>query len=110
MSYAQDRECWDADSHLMPEKDFLSKHAESDLREALEINGGNNGGAGFEKWFGKILDDVHARLQDPEKTAALIHDGWLDTGDLAYIVAGELFITGRSNDLIIRAGRNILPR
>ena len=44
-----------------------------------------------------------------EKTAALIHDGWLDTGDLAYIVAGELFITGRSNDLIIRAGRNIYP-
>ena len=47
--------------------------------------------------------------RNPEKTAALIRDGWLESGDLAYIVGGELFITGRSKDLIIRAGRNITP-
>jgi 1-acyl-sn-glycerol-3-phosphate acyltransferase len=47
--------------------------------------------------------------RNPEKTAELIRDGWLETGDLAYIAAGELFITGRSKDLIIRAGRNIYP-
>ncbi len=47
--------------------------------------------------------------RNPENTSELIRDGWLETGDLAYIAAGELFITGRSKDLIIRAGRNIYP-
>ena len=47
--------------------------------------------------------------RNPEKTAALVRDGWLETGDLAYIAGGELFVTGRSKDLIIRAGRNLYP-
>ena len=47
--------------------------------------------------------------RNQEKTAGLFQDDWLETGDLAYIAAGELFITGRSKDLIIRAGRNIYP-
>ncbi len=42
-------------------------------------------------------------------TAALHRDGWLETGDRGYIAAGELYLTGRSKDLIIRAGRNIHP-
>jgi fatty-acyl-CoA synthase len=37
-------------------------------------------------------------------------DGWLDTGDMGYIVDGELVITGRSKDLIILNGRNIWPQ
>ncbi|MGR8921008.1 MAG: AMP-binding protein, partial [Gammaproteobacteria bacterium] len=45
----------------------------------------------------------------PDATAALFRDGWLNTGDRAYIAAGELFVTGRVKDLIIRAGRNIYP-
>ncbi|WP_043285475.1 AMP-binding protein [Paraburkholderia oxyphila] len=45
----------------------------------------------------------------PEQTAQLTHDGWLDSGDLGYLAAGELFVTGRSKDLIIRAGRHIFP-
>ncbi|MCK5366656.1 MAG: AMP-binding protein, partial [Gammaproteobacteria bacterium] len=47
--------------------------------------------------------------RNQEKTAALFQGNWLETGDLAYIAAGELFITGRSKDLIIKAGRNIYP-
>ncbi|MGR9089311.1 MAG: AMP-binding protein [Gammaproteobacteria bacterium] len=47
--------------------------------------------------------------RNPGKTADLIRDGWLESGDLGYIAGGELFITGRSKDLIIRAGRNITP-
>lgn len=39
-----------------------------------------------------------------------LHDGWLDTGDLA-CVDGEGFVhlTGRAKDLIIRGGHNIDP-
>jgi len=47
----------------------------------------------------------------PDRTAELIRpDGWLDSGDLGYRVEGEVYITGRVKDLIIRGGRNIHPR
>ncbi|HKZ51972.1 MAG TPA: fatty acyl-AMP ligase [Candidatus Acidoferrales bacterium] len=42
--------------------------------------------------------------------AALTADGWYRTGDLAYCADGEIFITGRTKDLIIKAGRNIYPQ
>ena len=35
---------------------------------------------------------------------------WLNSGDLAYIAGGEVYITGRTKDVIIRAGRNIYPQ
>lgn len=47
--------------------------------------------------------------RNPEATRELFHDGWLDSGDRAYIEDGEVFITGRAKDVIIRAGRNIYP-
>jgi 1-acyl-sn-glycerol-3-phosphate acyltransferase len=48
-------------------------------------------------------------FQNPAKTRELFRDGWLDTGDRAYIAGGELFITGRVKDIIIRAGQHIAP-
>ena len=48
-------------------------------------------------------------FRDPAKTAALFDGEWLESGDLAYIAGGDIFITGRSKDIIIRAGRNIYP-
>ncbi|WP_345975692.1 AMP-binding protein [Sulfurimonas sp. HSL3-7] len=47
--------------------------------------------------------------RDAEKTRRLFDGEWLDSGDLAYIAEGELYITGRIKDIIIRAGRNIYP-
>ena len=37
-------------------------------------------------------------------------DGWLNTGDLAYIADQSVVITGRQKDLIIINGRNIWPQ
>jgi len=44
-----------------------------------------------------------------EKTQILFDADWRDTGDLAYIANGELYVTGRIKDIFIRAGRNIYP-
>lgn len=48
-------------------------------------------------------------FRNPEETRRLFHDGWLDSGDLAYMAGGDVYITGRVKDVIIRAGRNIYP-
>lgn len=42
-------------------------------------------------------------------TQKAFHNGWWDTGDLAYCADNEIFIVGRKKDLIIKAGRNIYP-
>jgi acyl-CoA synthetase (AMP-forming)/AMP-acid ligase II len=49
--------------------------------------------------------------RNPQATAeALSADGWLNTGDLAQFDAdGNLFIVGRSKELIIRSGFNVYP-
>jgi len=39
----------------------------------------------------------------------LFDRGWLETGDIGYVAAGELFVTGRAKDLVIRAGRHVYP-
>ena len=45
----------------------------------------------------------------PDATEAAFHDGWLRSGDLGYLVDGELVICGRIKDLIIVGGRNVYP-
>jgi len=48
-------------------------------------------------------------FRDEEKTRALFDGDWLESGDLAYVAGGDIFLTGRVKDIIIRAGRNIYP-
>jgi acyl carrier protein len=47
--------------------------------------------------------------RNPEETQKLFVGDWLDTGDYAYLVGGEIYLTGRAKDVIIRGGRNIYP-
>jgi 1-acyl-sn-glycerol-3-phosphate acyltransferase len=48
-------------------------------------------------------------FRNQEQTSSLFSGQWLNSGDMAYIAEGEIFITGRSKDIVIRAGRNIYP-
>ena len=50
-------------------------------------------------------------FRDLQATRSVVTaDGWLDTGDMGYLIDGRLVITGRSKDLIIFNGRNIWPQ
>lgn len=44
--------------------------------------------------------------RQPEKTADALRLGWYHTGDLGFISGGELYVTGRKDDLLIAYGRN----
>jgi len=48
---------------------------------------------------------------DPEANAAQFRDGWFLTGDLGYLDSdGELFVTGRTKQLINRGGEKVNPQ
>jgi len=48
-------------------------------------------------------------FDNPAATAETLCGGWLHTGDLGYIAGGELFVCGRTKDLIIRQGHKYHP-
>jgi 1-acyl-sn-glycerol-3-phosphate acyltransferase len=48
-------------------------------------------------------------FRNPQATQQLFDGPWLNTGDLGYLAAGELYLTGREKDIIIRGGHNIHP-
>lgn len=49
-------------------------------------------------------------FRNPEATAELFRGEWRDSGDMAYMAEGEVYLTGRAKDIIIRAGRNLYPQ
>ena len=52
-----------------------------------------------------MLTEYHNRPDlDP------FHDGWFRTGDRGYLADGEVYVIGRSKDLIINAGKNVYPQ
>jgi fatty-acyl-CoA synthase len=80
----------------------------------VEIRG-EDGGALPERRLGRVFfhgpSVMAGYFGETEATARVLGgDGWLDTGDLGYMVDDEVVITGRSKDLIIVNGRNIWPQ
>jgi len=49
-------------------------------------------------------------FESPEATAEAFVGGWLRTGDLGYLLGGQIYVTGRIKDLIILRGRNVHPQ
>lgn len=48
---------------------------------------------------------------NPAETAAILKDGWLETGDVGHLDAdGYLFLTGRSKEMINVSGLKVYPR
>lgn len=56
---------------------------------------------------GCMLTEYYRR---PDVTARAFRDDWYLTGDYGYVAGGEVYVTGRKNDLIIVAGNNIYPQ
>jgi len=67
-----------------------------------------------DRTVGQIFVKSPALMQgyfgEPDATAAAVREGWLDTGDLGFVDAGELFIAGRAKDLVIIRGANHPPQ
>ena len=80
---------------------------------AVEIRGAE-GALAADHQIGKVWckgpSIMHSYFRDPENTAACLVDGWLDTGDMGYLVDGYLFIVGRAKDMIIVNGRRTIGR
>jgi len=67
-----------------------------------------------EKMIGKLWAKgpsiMTGYFRDPEATDACMVDGWLDTGDMAYMSNGYIYIVGRAKDMIIINGKNHWPQ
>jgi acyl-CoA synthetase (AMP-forming)/AMP-acid ligase II len=72
---------------------------------------GDDGAIAPERRVGEV------QIQSPSLMSAVLESGvlrpregeWLGTGDLGYVADGELFVTGRRKDVIIKYGRNHSP-
>jgi fatty-acyl-CoA synthase len=83
-------------------------------KHELQVRG-EDGAALGERMVGRIYvrgpSLMSGYFNAPEATAQVIGaDGFLDTGDMGYLLNGEIVITGRAKDLILHNGRNIWPQ
>ncbi|RME73546.1 MAG: acyl-phosphate glycerol 3-phosphate acyltransferase [Planctomycetota bacterium] len=71
-------------------------------------------GAVPERVEGRILfrgpSTMRGYFGRPDATEAVsVGEGWIDTGDLGYLADGELFVTGRAKEIVIKGGRKYHP-
>src|SRR5207245_7952712 len=68
-------------------------------------------------WF-RVPSATSGYYRNPKATEALLPRGpatgegeyaWVDSGDGAYSDVGEIYVTGRVKDIIIKGGRNLYP-
>lgn len=80
---------------------------------AVSIRGAD-GSALADGLEGEIWVDTPARLDgylhDPKSTSEVLQGGALRTGDRGYLRDGHLFVTGRTKEMIIKAGANYYPQ
>jgi 1-acyl-sn-glycerol-3-phosphate acyltransferase len=69
----------------------------------------------------EVADRIVGRLQfrgpsatqgyyrNPDETRKLFDGPWLNSGDIAYMAGGDLYLTSRAKDMIIRGGQNLYP-
>ncbi len=83
--------------------------AENDVRIVDEAGGEVPERVEGRLWF-RSPSATSGYYRNPTATQALLKGGgWLDSGDRAYLAGGEVYITGRAKDIIIKAGRNLYP-
>ena len=80
----------------------------------IRVADGNDRGVP-ERVSGRVLfrgpSKTSGYYRNQEATSAVTTiDGWMDSGDLGYQANGELYITGREKDTIIKGGHNISPQ
>jgi len=107
-------------------RNAVATPAAVDATDVLRIVGCGRPLAGYQIRIvdrsGSVLDDRHegriefrgpsatrGYFRNPDATRRLFDGEWLDTGDLGYQTDGEVYLTGRVKDLIIRGGQNLHP-
>jgi fatty-acyl-CoA synthase len=65
-----------------------------------------------ERRVGELAVQSDCMLSEYHRRPDLVpfNDGWYLTGDIGYLADGEVFVVGRSKDMIINAGKNIYPQ
>ena len=53
-----------------------------------------------------LTEERDSFLVSPDSTD---EHAWVDSGDRAYVADGEVYVTGRVKDIIIKAGKNLYP-
>lgn len=85
---------------------LLPRHHIRIVSDSDEILGGDQVGE-ILVWSDCLFDGYFNR---PDLTMQAMLDGWYRTGDLGFLLDGELYVVGRKKDLLIVGGENIYPQ
>jgi fatty-acyl-CoA synthase len=84
----------------LPDHELQIRHAEGSVLAERQV--------GHIMFRGPSVMTEYFRRSE-ETARVLSADGWLDTGDMGYLVGDSIVVAGRSKDLIIVNGRNVWP-